>query len=45
MRVATPNARKLSDTLERRGTCAVCGKAAVEAGAVRRGGVFAAALG
>ncbi len=32
----TPNDRKLSDTPERRGTCAVGGKAVVEAGAVTR---------
>src|SRR5262249_53582282 len=32
----SPNDRKLSDTPERRGTCVVGGKAAVEAGAVTR---------
>ncbi len=36
MRVMTPNGPKLSDTPERRGTCVVGGKVAVEAGAVTR---------
>ena len=39
MRVAAPNDPKLSDRGARRGTCAVGGKAAVEAGAVTCGAV------
>src|SRR4026209_2796209 len=36
MRVDAPNDQKLSDTTERRGTCTVGGKTAVEAGVVTR---------